>query len=251
MDQIGLIDSTHGSAIADLREPFIHMPSDFATSALHRARVIRREARVLATLRALPLKVAAFQWRARRLAVRSGDEFSWQSATRPPKLAALLSVAENRRSVVELGTATGWTSISLLLADPTRTLVSYDLVRRPELDIYLQLVSPSVRRRLQFVCAPGDQGPHGGRQVELLYIDSAHERVATIREVHAWKPALADGAVIVFDDYTHHGYPGIREAVEELGLEGHERDGLFVHHVGAAVGSAHRPDRGVQVTEAR
>lgn len=226
------------------------MPSDFATSALDRARVIRREARFLAALRALPLKVAAFQWRARRLAVRSGDEFSWQSATRPPKLATLLSVAENRRSVVELGTATGWTSISLLLADPMRVLVSYDLVRRPELDQYLQLVSPSVRRRLQFVCAPGDQGPHGVRGVELLYIDSSHARAATVREVHAWKPVLADGAAIVFDDYTHGEYPGIREAVEDLGLEGHERDGLFVHHVGAAVGSAPRPGRGGHVTQA-
>jgi Methyltransferase domain len=226
------------------------MPSDFATSALDRARVIRREARFLAALRALPLKVAAFQWRARRLAVRSGDEFSWQSATRPAKLATLLSVAENRRSVVELGTATGWASISLLLADPMRVLVSYDLVRRPELDQYLQLVSPSVRRRLQFVCAPGDQGPHGVRGVELLYIDSSHARAATVREVQAWKPVLADGAVIVFDDYTHGGYPGIREAVEDLGLEGHERDGLFVHHVSAAVGSAPRPDWGGHLTQA-
>lgn len=222
----------------------------FVTLALKRARSARHQARFLAALRVLPPRVAVFQWRAHRLAVRSGDDFSRVSATRPRKLATLLGLAENRRCVVELGTATGWTSISLLLADPTRVLVSYDVVHRPELDLYSQLVSSSVSRRLHLVCASGDQGPRDDTQVELLYIDSSHGRLATILEVQAWKPVLVDNALIVFDDYTHHEYPGVREAVEELGLDGQERDGLFVHHVGASVGDATRADGSVHVTEA-
>ncbi len=231
------------------------MPSDFATFALKRAHSVRRELRFLAALRVLPPKVAAFQWRARRLASRSGDDFSRVSATRPMKLATLLSLAENRRCVVELGTATGWTSISLLLADPRRVLVSYDVIHRPELDRYLQLVSAAVRRRLQFVCAAGDEGPRGDMQVELLYIDSSHARTPTIREVQAWKSVLVAGALIVFDDYTHDEYPGVREAVQDLGLDGQQRHGLFVHHVGAPpqssdVGGVTRADGSVHVTEA-
>ena len=37
--------------------------------------------------------------------------------------------------------------------------------------------------------------------------------------------------MIVFDDYTHPDFPGVREAVTELGLQGEQRGTLFVHPV--------------------
>ena len=42
--------------------------------------------------------------------------------------------------MVELGTATGWTAISLALAAPARTVTSLDVVSREEPLRYLQLV---------------------------------------------------------------------------------------------------------------
>ena len=39
---------------------------------------------------------------------------------------------------------------------------------------------------------------------------------------------LAPGAAIVFDDYGHPDYPGVREAVQELGLDGRLVGTLFV-----------------------
>ena len=53
----------------------------------------------------------------------------------------------------------------------------------------------------------------------------------TVAEVRAWRPVLGPGAVIVFDDYTHPDFPGVGEAVAELGLSGDQRGTLFVHHV--------------------
>jgi predicted O-methyltransferase YrrM len=176
----------------------------------------------------LPPGVAVFQWRARRLALRSGDRFSEVSATRPRNLAALLVAVRGRRRVVELGTGTAWTSISLLLADRERELASYDPIERTERNLYLRLAGPELRHRLQLIRAPGSEGPHHHRMIDLLYIDSSHEREDTIREVEAWRPALAPGALIVFDDYTHPDYPGVREAVAELGLDGEQRANLFV-----------------------
>lgn len=203
-------------------------------SALDQARGLRRELRFLFALRVLPRRVAIFQWRARRLASRRGDTFGPVSSTRPEKLAALLELAEDRLNVVELGTASGWTASSLLLADRRREVVSYDVVHRPGLDRYLDLAGPDVRRRLELVCAAGDEGPRSDRPVELLYIDSSHERSATIREVRVWRPVLAPGAFVVFDDFTHREYPGVRQAVDEMGLEGYEIHGLFVHQIRAA-----------------
>ncbi len=133
--------------------------------------------------------------------------------------------------MVELGTATGWTAISLALADPRRQVLTCDVVSRAEPYRYLELVDDAVRSRIELAIRPGAHGPPGGDAVDLLYIDSSHERQATVAEVRAWWPALRDGGVIVFDDYTHPGFPGVREAVADLGLKGAQRGTLFVSPV--------------------
>jgi predicted O-methyltransferase YrrM len=189
------------------------------------------EARWHAGLLVLPRRVAIFQARARRLARRTDDLFSITSVTRPADLRALLALASGRRRVVELGTATGWTAISLALADPARTVTSLDVVVREEPHRYLQLVDGSVRRRVELEIRDGTQGPGGATAVDLLYIDSSHEREATIAEVLAWRPVLAPGAAVVFDDYANPNFPGVRAAIAELGLTGEARGSMFVHTV--------------------
>jgi len=199
---------------------------------LEGARRLRRDARFLAQLRALPLSVALFQWRAWRLARRLKDEFAQVSGTRPDNLAVLLHVARGGRRVVELGTGSAWTAISLVLADADRLVETYDPIARPERERYLGLVPGQTRQRLTFVTAAGEEGPRDGAPVDLLYIDSSHDAEGTILEVEAWRPALGAGSLVVFDDFAHPGYPGVEQAVRRLGLPGERRGGLFVHRVG-------------------
>jgi predicted O-methyltransferase YrrM len=200
-----------------------------SNGALDHLRALRRDLRFLLALRVLPARVALFQWRASRLAGKLGDDFGRVSATRPTKLAALLALAKGRRQVVELGTAMGWTAISLALADEGREILTFDPIERAGSAEYLSLVPADVRDRVTAVLAPGDRGPSSDRAVELLYIDSTHSREDTIGELAAWRPVLRDDALVIFDDYGHPGFPGVKEAVEELGLDGYERAGLFVH----------------------
>jgi predicted O-methyltransferase YrrM len=162
--------------------------------------------------------------RARRI----GDEFSLSSSAPPAGLARLLALTEGRDVIAELGTANGWTAIALALARPTRRVVTVDLFDRPTRQGYLRLVAPSVRERIEFVIGDGASAP---RPCDLLYIDSSHEREPTLAEVRAWRPYMGPGGVIVFDDYLHPDFPGVAEAVAELGLSG-ERDGqFFVHRI--------------------
>jgi predicted O-methyltransferase YrrM len=186
------------------------------------------ELRYTVGLRVLPPRVARFHWRARRLAWRAEDRFSLVSATRPSDLSVLLGLARDRRRVVELGTATGWTAIALALADPRRQVITYDPALRPERERYLGLVAPAVRDRIEFVHAPGSRGPLDPGAVDLLYVDSSHEREATIAELEAWRPVLRPGSLIIFDDYLHPRYPGVREAVQALGMQGTQRGTLYV-----------------------
>src|SRR4051812_20386268 len=87
-------------------------------------------------LRHLPPRVALFQLRAHALALRLGDEFSLDSAARPGQLAELLRLARGRRRIVELGTATGWTTVSLALGAPQARLLSADPVVQPHRERY-------------------------------------------------------------------------------------------------------------------
>src|ERR687885_1377412 len=109
----------------------------------------RSLARLLLTVRVLPPRVALFQARAMLRAARLGDDFALVSSTRPPDVAELLRLARGRHEVVELGTATGWTAGSFLLADPARRVTSFDPVVREHRDDYLALLPGSARARLK------------------------------------------------------------------------------------------------------
>ena len=178
--------------------------------------------------RRLPRQVARFHRRARRLAERTGHAWGLEAATTPDDLARLLRLARGRRSVVELGTGPAWTAISLALADPARRVTSFDPVVHEHRDDYLALVPAETRAQVRFVQAEGALGatahPAG---VELLFVDSTHERAATVAELRAWGPRLAPGAVVVLHDYGHPDFPGVAEAVRELGLDGTVTGGMF------------------------
>jgi len=190
---------------------------------------MRANVRLLLSLRVLPWRIARFYWRARRHALRSGDHFSLASAARPGELRELIALARGRRQVAELGTGTAWSAIALACADPRRRIVSYDPSVRAERERYLELAGARVRERIELRAEPDSKGPRAGDQpVQLLFIDSEHERAPVLAAFAAWRDALAPGAVVVFHDYRHPDYPGVREAVVELGLEGSERGGLFV-----------------------
>jgi predicted O-methyltransferase YrrM len=197
---------------------------------------ISARVRLALAMRVLPPRVARFYWRAHRRARRGGDAFSLASASRPAELAELLSLANGRRAVVELGTGTAWSAIALALDDPARTVITYDPCVRPEREAYLALVDASVRERIELRDEPDSAGPHAGdRPVELLFIDSEHEREPVTKAFRAWRDALAPDAVVVFHDYGHPDYPGVAEAIVDLGLDGRESGGLFVWQVPARV----------------
>jgi predicted O-methyltransferase YrrM len=190
---------------------------------------LRARALLVLSVRTLSRPVARFCLRAHRHARRSGDRFSLASAARPSELAELLALARGRTTIVELGTGTAWSAVALALDDRSRRVVSYDPSVRPERMAYLKLAGAHARERIELRAEPDTRGPHlGDPPVELLFIDSEHAREPVLAAFGAWRAALAPGAVVVFHDYRHPEYPGVREAVQELGLEGSERGGVFV-----------------------
>ena len=192
-------------------------------------RVLAAARRAGLLVRLLPPRVAWFYFRARRTAARTGDEWSLKSATKPESLAHLLRLARGRRAVVEIGTGTAWTTAALALADPRRTVLSYDPIVRPERDRYLELAGADAAGRVELVEAGGEAGPPPeGPAPDFVFVDGSHEKELTIRTFEAWRDALASGGVIAFHDYGNDLYPGVTEAIEELGLSGEVERDVFV-----------------------
>lgn len=192
-----------------------------------------------AQVRGLPPRIARFQLRALRLARKLGDDFAWHSATRPADVREILRLAAGRRRVAELGTATGWTAASLVLGEPLRTVVTFDPVVQEHRDEYMGLLGDSDRERIRFLKMPGAEGPaYLEHPPEFLFIDSTHDRAGTVAEVRAWQPHLARGALIVLHDYGNPAFPGVAQAVADLGLEGDVRGGCFVSLAGPPAGAA-------------
>lgn len=191
--------------------------------------LLRRNAPLLR----LPPRVAAFYSRSRRTAARTGDDWSLVSATPPQSLRLLLRLARGRREVVEIGTGTAWTTGALALADAHRRVLSFDPIVRPERDVYLGFLPPAARERIELVDAPGeDVAPAGDRRPDFVFVDGSHDRELTARTFEAWRPLLAPGGVIAFHDYGNESYPGVTQALDDLGLRGEVIRDVFVWRAG-------------------
>lgn len=59
-------------------------------------------------------------------------------------------------------------------------------------------------------------GGYDGPPVGLLYVDGNHGEEAVHSDVQAWLPHVAQGALVVFDDYLTVGNPGVARAVDRL-----------------------------------
>jgi predicted O-methyltransferase YrrM len=188
----------------------------------------RRLALQAVSLARLPRPVAAFWLRAMRRAQADRDTWSIDVACRPAELRVLLHALADAPRVAEVGTAAGWTTACIALARPGREVHSWDIEAHPERDRYLALLADADRARVHLHDRPGGLGPAEPPPVDAVFIDSSHELAETIATFRAWEPAVSSGGVIAFHDYDDDDYPGVTEAVRELGLQGDVRGHLFV-----------------------
>lgn len=57
-----------------------------------------------------------------------------------------------------------------------------------------------------------------GPLVGLLFVDGDHSEQAVRADLEAWRPHLAPSAVVAFDDLDTPRNPGVRAAIESLGI---------------------------------
>lgn len=177
----------------------------------------------------LPPTVLRFYVRALWRAWRTGDRTSPRIAAHPRELEPVLRAAGNAECIVEIGTGTAWTAIALTLARPGREVISLDVWDRPERDRYLALAPADARERLRLVSRAGEDGPDGLLDTaDFVFVDSSHTREETLKTFETWSPCVRPGGAVAFHDYGNAEYPGVADAISELGLQGEESHLLFV-----------------------
>ena len=184
--------------------------------------------RATLALRFLPRRAALFYARASLRALRLDDRWSFWASLPPKELSVLVELARGRKTVVELGTGPGWTTLVLALAEPDRIVRTYDVQAKPHRAAYLALADPESRARVVVVEGRGEEADPPPEPVDLLYVDSNHDREIVRRSFERWRDSIACGGFAAFDDYVNHNFPGVREAVEELGLQGRTAGRLFI-----------------------
>jgi predicted O-methyltransferase YrrM len=181
--------------------------------------------------------VIAFYLRALWLGRRTGDTVSLAIAARPRDLRELIKASRDAATAAEVGTGTGWTAIVLALARPGRHVHSFDVSEHQQRARYLELAPASVRARIHLEVRDGREGPPAQLpELDFLFIDSSHELEETLATFGLWSQRLRPGAVVAFHDYDDEQYPGVRQAVTQLGLKGEQRAGMFLWRKGTRPG---------------
>jgi hypothetical protein len=180
------------------------------------------------SLRHLGPRVAVFYLRSLWTAARTRDEWTLASAARPRELAPLLEAARGLGTVVEMGTGTAWSAAALALADSRLVIFTYDPIVRHQRDLYLSLLRPEARSRIHLLGDPDADRAKAPDAIDLLFIDSSHERDATIATFESWKGRVRSGGYVAFHDYGNPRFPGVTAAVDRLALQGHSHGYTFV-----------------------
>lgn len=133
----------------------------------------------------------------------------------------LLSFHLNNALLVELGVHKGRGLISLAMGNSSNLIVGFDTVYQPELEMILANF-PNV---LFFQKASLPVPSNVAQPINLLHIDTEHSYAMAEAEFEAYRPHLAPGAFVLFDD-LHAMDDGVLEFFNSLPYEKIQEDRL-------------------------
>ena len=142
-----------------------------------------------------------------------------------------LAPIEGNPLLVDFGTGWGKSAVSLALTCPQAEVVTFDpgdvycLQRNVENhEAYLEKVRgyietagvTNIRHLLGNSTTIDQPAVTGGREIDILNIDSDHTYETTTKEIKRWVPLVKLGGIVMFHDYEHPNAPGVGIAIKEL-----------------------------------
>lgn len=135
---------------------------------------------------------------------------------------------------VELGVCGGGASYHMAKGFELATVIGYDhVIEYPDNMAYIAQHCENWTLYVEDSCNVAAI-EHLGKKIDILFIDTVHTKERTMQEWNAWKPLLADGAVVCLDDLNREGMldawalmPEPKMLYPELHISGGPQDGNF------------------------
>lgn len=129
--------------------------------------------------------------------------------TGPRDLVPLCSLARaiDARRILEVGCHVGAGTLSLALACPDATIVTYDI--KPDAGRLIEGAEPALRDRIErrITSFPTDRDRLQGEPAyDFIYIDGDHTHAGVKADTELALTRLAPGGIIAWHDYCHRGH---------------------------------------------
>jgi predicted O-methyltransferase YrrM len=117
---------------------------------------------------------------------------------------------------VNLGAGAGTSALALAEGCPHAQIITFDLYR-DHFDLERQAFKRAGRLCPIFIQA-FSYADHSGLELHphLVFIDADHSQSAVAADIEEWLRHIVNGGLMVFHDYGHPNYPGVRTAVDML-----------------------------------
>jgi predicted O-methyltransferase YrrM len=144
----------------------------------------------------------------------------------------LLAQAKEPKLSIELGVCGAGASYHLAKGHPQGRVIGYDIaLEYPDNVLFVAKECPNWTFYRYDSCDTARVAP---QKVDILFIDTVHTFEQTMKEWRAWKPWLAEGAVVCLDDLDREGMmdawaemPEPKMLYPELHIGGAPTDGNF------------------------
>lgn len=158
--------------------------------------------------------------------VAPGDGPAISTSLTADEAGKLSTLAAEKRDVLEVGSAYGFSAVVMALAGAHVVAVDPHVWLRSYEPMAANLRAYGVEDRVTVIMAGAEKAlptlAGHPRRFGLVWIDGDHERSAVERDVSLALPLLAPGGVFACHDWGEDTCPGVREALEARLGEPHE-----------------------------
>ena len=120
------------------------------------------------------------------------------------------------RRGAELGVWDGAFSATLLAQFPSLTMYAVDVVIRPKFAALGRKYPDRLITLNMRTTEAARAVPDGS--LDFVFIDADHSYDAVAADIAAWRGKVRSGGILCGHDYGHVRFPGVKRAVDEVGL---------------------------------
>jgi len=118
--------------------------------------------------------------------------------------------------IINIGACFGTSAMAMLEERPDAFIFSIDISPSLyEIENLQRAGLYALNRVIRVLGASQDIGQHWPYQVDMVYVDGAHDYQGVVDDIKVWRPLVKTGGILLFHDYGKDFLPHVKIAVDE------------------------------------